>query len=306
MSLTLKQMRYALAVAEEGHFGRAAERCHVTQSALSQQIRLLEAACDMPLFDRMGRRVRVTPFGREFLERAHAILRDTDALISFATSHQGNPARPLRLGIIPTVAPYLLPDVYPALRAQLPGIEFMVSENRTEQLLDNLDNGAIDLALIATDPPVNARLHTAPLFADSFVLATGRGANLPDPADLAQLPKERLLLLDEGHCFRDQAIEACALRGDEAAHTFAATSLSTIVEFVANGQGHTLLPAISLRKEAVDPRIRIHALAAPGAGRMLSLVWRESTPFAELFERIAGIIRETGEKRLAETLPSSA
>ncbi len=303
MSMTLKQMRYALAVAEEGHFGRAADKCHVTQSALSQQIRLLEETCDTPLFDRLGRQVRVTPFGREFLERARSILRDTDALTAFATSHRGNPARPLQLGIIPTVAPYLLPDVYPALRQRLPGIEFLVSENRTEQLLDSLDNGIIDLALIATDPPGNTRLHAEPLFADSFVLATSESANVPDPADLADLPKERIMLLDEGHCFRDQAIEACALRGDEAARTFAATSLSTIVEFVANGQGHTLLPAISLRKEATDPRIRIHALAAPGAGRMLSLVWRESTPFTELFERIAGIIRSTGEARLAETLP---
>lgn len=288
---TLRQLRYAQAVADEGHFGRAANRCHVTQPALSQQIRLLEETCDTKLFDRLGKSVRPTPFGQEFLGRAKAILKDTEALMAFATGHNGKPSRPIRFGLIPTVAPYLLPTIYPALQQNLPDIDFTISESRTERLLEGLENGNIDIALIATDPPEDARLTVAPLFDDPFVLATSQDSNLPDPANLNDIPKERILLLDEGHCFRDQAIEACSLRSDEASRTFAATSLSTIVEFVANGQGVTLLPSIALKKEAADPRIKISALA-PGAGRNLSLVWRETTPFGEVFEEIAGVIRE--------------
>jgi len=293
MELTLKQMRYACAVADHGHFGKAATACHVTQSALSQQIRLLEDICGTALFDRLGKRVRTTPFGAEFVSRARRILSESEALTGFAAGHEGNPTHPLRFGLIPTVAPYLLPGIYPALKRTLPEIEFQIVESHTEDLLDRLDKGQLDLALTATDPPKGARLSTAPLFSDPFVLASSREAAMPDPALLDKLPKDRILLLDEGHCFRDQAIEACALRDIDTGKAFAATSLSTIVEFVANGQGITLLPTISLKKEANDPRIKISPLAAPGAGRELRLVWRQATPFANLFEKIAAIIRET-------------
>jgi len=303
MPITLKQMRYALAVAEERHFGRAAERCNVTQPALSQQIHLLEQICGTPLFDRGVKRFRITPFGQEFIARAATILGETDALIGFAATHSGKPARALRLGIIPTVAPYLLPEIYPALREHLPDLDFAISESRTDHLLAELNSGDLDIALIGTDPPANARLASAALFADPFVLATGPTTSLPDPVDLNTLPHEQIMLLDEGHCLRDQAMEACALRGPESSRAFAATSLSTIVEFVANGQGITLLPTISLRKETADPRISIHTLAAPGAGRILSLVWREATPFAPLFVEIAKIVKQAGEQRLVQSLP---
>ncbi len=306
MSITLKQMRYARAVAEEGHFGRAAERCNVTQPALSQQIHLLEQICGTPLFDRAGKRFRITPFGQEFIARATTILGETEALIGFAATHSGKPARALRFGIIPTVAPYLLPELYPALRQQMPGLDFAISESRTEHLLAELDIGNLDIALIATEPPATARLARVALFADAFVLATGPSTEIADPIDLNTLPQDRILLLDEGHCFRDQAMEACALRGADATRTFAATSLSTIVEFVANGQGMTLLPAISLKKETADPRITIHTLAAPGAGRTLSMVWREATPFTNLFLEIAKLVKSAGETRLSEVLPAKA
>lgn len=298
---TLKQLRYALALAKEGHFNRAAANCHVTQPALSQQIKLLEQSCGTLLFDRIGKSVKLTPFGQEFLARARVIIDETEALISFASSHSGTPSHPVRFGIIPTVAPYLLPTIYPALRTALADIDFVISENHTEQLLLALENGETDLALLATDPPIGSRLSCAPLFADPFVLATQQSAEISEPVNLDELPKDRILLLDEGHCFRDQAIEACALGDTAAKRTFAATSLSTIVEFVANGQGITLLPTISLKKEAADPRIQITSLAAPGAGRMLSLVWRDTTPFTELFDKIAEIIRTVAEVKLMDT-----
>jgi len=298
MTVTLKQMRYAITLAETGHFGRAAERCRVTQPALSQQIQLIEDFCCAPLFDRLGKSVRPTPLGTEFVSRARKVLDAAEDLLAFAQGHAGAPSAPIRFGLIPTVAPYLLPDIFPALQAELPELAFRASESRTETLLKALAEGELDLALIATDPPPGGpRLTMARLFADPFVLAASQDEAPDGPVRLSTLAPERILLLDEGHCFRDQAIAACAIDADPSARTFAATSLSTIVEFVANGQGLTLLPEIAVRKEATDPRIVIRQLASPGAGRELSLVWREATPFAATYEKIAEIIRNAHRLR---------
>lgn len=293
MNFTLRQLRYAAALAEAGHFGRAAEACFVTQPALSQQIRQLEQACGSPIFDRLGKSVRPTPFGEAFLARAQLVLDQGSALAAFVEAQTGRPGRPIRFGLIPTVAPYLLPDVFPALTRSLPDLEFAVSENRTDPLLASLAEGSIDLALIATDlPPGGPKMRVAPLFEDPFYLAATPGAPYPDPVPLAAIGGDRVLLLDEGHCLRDQAIAACALRSAGTSRAFAATSLSTIVEFVANGQGVTLLPGIALRKEASSSRIDLHRLAPPGASRRLSLVWRDGSPFSPIYEQIADVIRD--------------
>jgi len=300
---TLRQLNYARILAETGHFGRAAERCHVTQPALSQQIRQLEEICGGALFDRGPRTVAPTPLGREFLARARRVLDEADDLERFASALADGPQRPVRFGLIPTVAPYLLPFIYPTLTAGLPGTSFSVSEGQTDHLIESLASGDLDLALIATDPPeTGPRLASIPLFADPFVLACNSAKPFAEPVRLTDIPAEQILLLDEGHCFRDQAIEACMLRHRISGRTFAATSLSTIVEFVAGGQGVTLLPAISLHKEAGDPRIRICELAAPAPSRTLSLVWREATPFGELFRKVAEIIRDKGSAQFAEPL----
>ncbi|MGB3336436.1 MAG: hydrogen peroxide-inducible genes activator [Devosia sp.] len=292
MNISLRQMEYALAVARAGHFGRAAEACAVSQPALSQQILALEGLCGTPLFDRLRSGVRLTPFGREFLELAAEVVKRAEAVDAFVLGQSGQPHRPIRFGLIPTVAPYLLPEIFPALTRGLPGLDFTVSENRTDALIAGLVEGSIDVALIGTDPPKDGPLLVSrPLFEDPFVLATSSKDGTTDPVSLASLAPERILLLDEGHCFRDQTIAACRLDSDPSARTFAATSLSTIVEFVANGQGVTLLPRIALRKEATDPRIAIHDLVSPGAGRLLSLVWRQATPYGATFEKIAEVIR---------------
>ena len=296
MTISLKQMRYALAVAAEGHFGRAAEACSVSQPALSQQILALEALCGTALSDRLKSGIRLTPFGQDFMAMAREAVKAADALDDFALGRAGQLDRPLRFGLIPTVAPYLLPRIYPALRKGLPEVTFTISESRTESMLDALHDGRLDLALIATEPSARGpRLVTRSLFDDPFVLATPRSEGAVDPVSLSALPPERILLLDEGHCFRDQAISACGLDGDRSARAFAATSLATIVEFVANGQGVTLLPQIALRKEASDPRIAIHTLSEPTAGRQLRLVWRDATPYAAIFERIVEVIRASHE-----------
>ncbi len=289
--ITLRQMQYAAALAETGHFGRAAERCHVTQPGLSQQIRQLEDMCGAALFDRLGKSVRLTPLGREFVERTRPILQQTQALESFLAGHGGRPTRPLRFGLIPTVAPYLLPDIFPALQTGLPDIHFSIVENRTEALISGLDDGTLDLALIASEPREGwPRMTSRPLFPDDFVLATGTDQPAGTPVRLHAIDKDRMLLLDEGHCFRDQTIAVCGLDAEASRRTFAATSLSTIVEFVAAGQGITLLPQIAVRKEAAGGRIAIHRLASPGAMRLLSLVWRQGSPFADLFADVAETI----------------
>ena len=292
MSITLKQMRYALAVARTGHFGQAAEDCAVSQPALSQQILALETLCGSALFDRLKSGVRLTPFGRDFVELARTAVSAAEALDDFALHRAGRADRPIRFGLIPTVAPYLLPEIFPKLTRHLPDLKFTISESRTEDMLAAISDGSLDLALIASEPPAKGpRLVVSPLFEDPFVLATPRGEETAEPVSLAALAPERILLLDEGHCFRDQTISACRLEGERSTRTFAATSLSTIVEFVANGQGVTLLPRIALRKEASDPRIAIHRIADPAAGRQLSLVWREATPLCATFEEIAEVIR---------------
>jgi LysR family hydrogen peroxide-inducible transcriptional activator len=293
MQVSLKQMRYAVAVARTGHFGRAAETCAVTQPALSQQIIALEALCGTPLFDRLKTGVRVTPFGHEFVLLAEQALRSAEALESFALRHADRPDRPLRFGLIPTVAPYLLPEIFPTLAQTMPDLRFAISEAQTDQLLASLADGRLDLALIATEPPHGGpRLVVNALFDDHFVLATPSNEEVTQPVSLTAIAPERMMLLDEGHCFRDQAIAACGLPG-RGKSTFAATSLSTIVEFVASGQGVTLLPEIALRKEGKNPRIAVHPLNDPTASRKLRLVWREATPFGKTFEAIADQIRQT-------------
>lgn len=299
MIFSLKQLHYAVTIAQTRHFGRAAEQCAVSQPALSQQIQLLETMCGTPIFDRLRSGVGLTPFGRDFIERARDVLRRADELDSFAQGYTGKPNRPLRFGLIPTVAPYLLPEVFPALTEQFPDLRFTVSESRTDALLEGLQEGSLDIALIASDPPGGgARLSVETLFDDPFVLATARNETTEGPVTLSMLDPSRILLLDEGHCFRDQAIAACGLDGKRGSGTFSATSLSTIVEFVANAQGVTLLPSIALRKEASNPRIAIHPLDDAKAHRELRLVWREATPFRATFEEIAEVIRDT--RRLSQ------
>lgn len=292
MSITLKQMKYVVALAETAHFGKAATRCNVTQSALSQQLKLTEQICGARLFLRSESGARPTPFGREFIARAQEILNDAERLENFALNHGGHPNRPITFGLIPTVAPYLVAEIYPMLRAALPDISINVSESRTEQLLAQLAEGTLDVGLIATPLPKTPHLINRVIIEDPFVVVAPARNTFKGPIQLNALSKNEVLLLDEGHCLRDQAMDACALSAGEVRRAFAATSLSTIVEFVANGQGVTLLPSISLKKEAADPRVQIVALASPGASRTLSLVWHPGSPFAQLFDVFAQTIRE--------------
>lgn len=300
LSITLRQLHYVQIIADEGHFGRAAARCHVTQPALSQQVKLLEERCGLPIFDRLGKAVRLTPFGRDFLGHAARVLSAAQDLESFADMTAGQPARPLRFGLIPTVAPYLLPHILPALTAANADTHFSISEGKTDRLLGALLEGEMDLALLGTLPP-SASFESTPLFSDPFILAAPAGSGIGNPVDLATLPQNRFLLLEDGHCLREQMLDACALRTETRGRRFAATSLTTILELVAAGYGVTLLPAISLRREMNDARIEFLQLATP-ASRTLRLVWRTGSPYETLFRSVAETIRETGGTLLASEL----
>jgi len=292
MNITLKQMRYVIAVEKASHFGRAAALCHVTQPALSQQISQLETLCGATIFERSQKPVRPTPFGREFISRAKQIIANSKNLEDFALSHSGLPFSPIRFGLIPTIAPYLLPEIFPPLLKKFPDPGFKIMEGQTEKLQNMLSAGDLDIALIATEPPKNGvALSAIKLFEDPFVLATSHDAKFKTPVRLSNLPREQLLLLDEGHCFRDQMIEFCDLEKEQKTNSFSATSLSTIMAFVANSQGLTLLPKLSISREANDPRIKIFQLDPPVASRTVSLVFRSNSPFKSLFEDIAEQIR---------------
>lgn len=286
--MTLKQMRYALAVQKYGHFGSAAEKCHVTQPALSQQIQTLETQCGKKIFERLGKRVIPTRFGEVFLLEAGRIVAQVDALEEAAHEARFGLSAPIRGALIPTIAPYFLPHLLTTLAENFPTQLFNLGEMQTEMLLAQLADGELDFGIIGTKPPLE-RFEAQPLFDDPFVLAAARHKNLQDPVDLNLMQNEELLLLSEGHCFRDQAIEACSLDPNprNKDQSFAATSLATIVELVAKGFGVTLLPAMCLAREIRSDAIALHELKSPGAHRTISMVWRRTSAQKQQLRQIA-------------------
>ena len=265
---TLRQLRYLTALADERHFGRAAAACHVTQPALSMQIRELEAELDLVLVER-GRSASVlTPDGAALAERARALTAGVKDLEDFARERRGAGSRRLALGMIPSVAPYLLPRAAPVLQAALPELELRVRETQTAALLTELAAGELD-AVIAAAPLAGDGFETTTLFEDPFLLASPASAPLA-AEDPRRLPPDRLLLLEEGHCLRDQALGACEI-SDLA--TFGATSLTTLLQLVAHGQGVTLLPQMAA-KDLADPRISLARFPEPAPRRTIVMAWR--------------------------------
>ncbi|MBB3710695.1 LysR family hydrogen peroxide-inducible transcriptional activator [Limimaricola variabilis] len=277
MNPSLKQLRYFVALAETGGFGRAAEIVHVTQPALSQQIKELETILGVELVERLPRGVRLTRAGREVLERSRRIMAEVADLERAARMTRGLSGR-LRLGVIPTVAPYLLPLALTRLRARDLTLDIRVREAQTEALLADLEAGRID-AMVAALPVAEPNLAVTPLITDRFVLAgtpgrlarwaEGRSALRPDA-----LAPDQLLLLDEGHCLADQALEVCGLRG-RGRVDLGASSLATLTGLVAEGFGLTLLPEIALRAEtAAAPGLALRRFADPEPARELALIRR--------------------------------
>lgn len=293
MKITLRQLRYFQALARARHFGQAAAQVSVTQPALSAQIQQLEAELGGPLVDRALPGLPLTPLGRTVLAHAESVLAELRGLEEAARDARGAGIE-LNIGIIPTVAPYLAPQLLPLIRGH--GGNVTIREAVTDTLLAELREGAIDAALLAFPVPA-AAVEAVPLFEDRFLLALPPRALAPDDAPVArpdQLPPDRLLLLDEGHCLGDQTLSACGLRRDGGRRRFGAASLVTLAHLVASGQGMTLLPEIAA---ATDGRgMRLSRFAEPQPGRVIGLVRAGRGAAPAWFETLAGYVRQAADR----------
>jgi LysR family transcriptional regulator, hydrogen peroxide-inducible genes activator len=295
---TLRQLQYAVAVADELSFRRAAELCGVSQPSLSAQLAELESLLKVRLFERDRRRVLLTPAGEALIPRARQLLLVADDLAPAARALEDPLAGTLRIGVIPTISPYLLPAVVPALRRKHPRLTVAWVEDKTSSLVAQLAAGTLDAALLALEAELGDLAHEV-IASDPFVLATP--ANDPlgaprTPATLDELQGKRMLLLDEGHCLREQALSFCH-QADVREMTFRATSLSTLAQMVAGGAGITLLPELAVPSETRRSAIRVRKLAEPTPARTIALVWRKSSPLADALRRLASTLREARSPR---------
>jgi LysR family hydrogen peroxide-inducible transcriptional activator len=291
--VSLRQLRYFSTVARTGHFGAAAEQCAVTQPALSMQIQELEKELGLQLLERGRKGVALTAGGREIADHAARVLANVRDLVDSARHLSGSFSGPFRLGAIPSIAPYLLPQLLPLIRARHPELDLHLRETQTHRLLEELVDGDLDLVLLAL-PVDHAGVETLSLFEDRFLLAIPASRsiakNVRATPDL--LREDRLLLLEEGHCLRDQALAFCHLRQVESIDTFGASSLSTIVQMVSNGLGLTLLPELSLELEAKRAAIRLMRFTNPEPQRIIGLAWRETSPRKRDFAALGDLIVE--------------
>ncbi len=288
--LSLRQLQYLVAIAESGSFHAAAALCHVSQPSLSSQVAQAEAALGVQVFERDRRRVLVTQAGEEVLRRARAILLSADDLIDAVAQLADPLAGRLRLGVIPTISPYLLPDVAPALRREFPKLQVQWWEDRTSGLISGLQSAALDAVVLALEAELGHVEH-AVIGYDPFVLAAAPGHPLlrrerPPQAD--ELNNSELLLLTEGHCLRDQVLSACKRASGSA---FGATSLPTLVQMVLSGDGVTLLPTLSLASENRRGELWTRSFAKPGLGRTLALAWRPGSATTELLHKVASLMK---------------
>jgi len=275
----LRQLRYFEALARHGHFGRAAEACSISQPALSVQIRDLEATIGQVLFERSARQVRLTRFGEDFAIRVRDVLRSVDELSEMARVAGSGLSGSLRLGIIPTIAPYLLPRVIEALTAAYPDLDLHVRETITPRLLEELGEGRLDAAIVAL-PVSEPSVTEVPLFDESLLLvrpASEEDAPVPRPDALQDM---RLLLLEEGHCFRDQALSFCHLAQSGRGEGLDGSSLSTLVQMVSAGLGVTLIPEMAVPVETRSANVSLAHFPAPEPGRTVGMIWRKSSPLA--------------------------
>jgi LysR family transcriptional regulator, hydrogen peroxide-inducible genes activator len=296
--ITLKQLRFFDGVARLGHFGRAAEACSVTQPALSMQIKELERELGVELIERRPQGLTLSKAGQEIARRAARILTETRDLADFARQSGAVLSGSLHLGIIPTAAPYLLPPLLPLLREKYPDLDLHIRETQTEQLVQQLRDGSLDLLLLAL-PLDYPDIETTKLFEDRFLLAMPRNRRISSRirATTDLMKEDRLLLLEEGHCLRDQALAFCELRRVENVDTFGASSLSTLVQMVSNGMGLTLLPEISIDHETRHGGIRLMRFAEPEPMRTLGLAWRSTSPRKRDFIEFGKLIAAGPAKR---------
>ncbi|PSL20152.1 LysR substrate-binding domain-containing protein [Shimia abyssi] len=299
INVTLRQLRYFDALARQGHFGRAAETCSISQPALSVQIKELEDTLGVQLFERSARKVRLTNVGEDVLTRAREILLSIEELGDLARASQQGLSGRLRLGVIPTIAPYLLPSIMRTLGKNFPALDIHVRETLTSTLLREMDEGRLDAAILAL-PLDDPTLTEVDLFSEEFVLvraATDAGKPIPNVDTLHRM---RLLLLEEGHCFRDQALEFCNIGGTTPTDGFDGSSLSTLVQMVGSGIGVTLIPEMAVSVETRSAPVIVSHFAAPAPQRRVGMVWRKTNPLADRLEQIAEGVRQSANDLAAQ------
>lgn len=291
--MTLQELKYLVALADHGHFGRAAEACFITQSTLSTQIKKLEDFLGVTLFDRSLKRVTPTPIGREILQAARNIVEEAERIREVAKHAQDPMTRTIHLGVIPTLGPYYLPHALTLVHKKHPGLRMLLREEMTPQILQHLVDGKLDAGLLAL-PVTDDSLRVEPLFYEPFYAALPAGHALArrDVLKVSDIMAEKLLLLDEGHCLRDQALDVCGT-GSRGREEVRATSLETLRQMVAMGLGLTLLPALAVdaAPRANKKAVEIRPFKAPPPGRTIALVWRKRAPFPETFERLAQTLK---------------
>ena len=291
INLTLKQLRYFEALARHRHFGRAADACAITQPALSMQMKDLEKTLGTPLFERTARQVQLSNFGDAFSLRVRDILRSVDELEKLAIASHSRLVGRLRIGVIPTIAPYLLPTLISKLTAMNGDIDIHVRETVTANLIQEVMDGRLDTAIVAL-PISEPSLREVALLSEDFVLVRpSKDAALPVP-DRENLREMRLLLLEEGHCFRDQALSFCNVPSAQPREMLDASSLSTLVQMVSAGIGITLIPQMAVPVETRMRAVSVARFAGEQPSRLIGMIWRKTSPLTKQLLQIAEVVRE--------------
>ena len=290
---TLRQLQYFLALTETEHFGRAAERCFVSQSAFSNAIRELESHLEAELVDRTNRTVTITATGQEVAVQARLVLRDVEDLVDTARGPGEPLTGELRLGIIPTIAPFVLPKALPRLRKQYPDLELLLTEDQTDRIYKRLMDGDLDVLLLAL--PWDMRgVDELPLYRDTFCLACREGTKRVDPENyrFSRLDSDSILLLEDGHCLRDHALAACKIRGTEKVRRFGASSLLTLIEMVDADLGVTFLPEMARDSTLLrNTRVKLWPIGE-SSYRTIGLVWRKGSRRVEEFKLLGEFLKE--------------
>ncbi|MGH8285692.1 MAG: LysR substrate-binding domain-containing protein [Steroidobacteraceae bacterium] len=292
--IKLKDLRYLVAVADARHFGRAAERCFVSQPTLSAQLKKLEDYLGVQLIERQPKRICLTEAGREVVARARRILEASDEVVQLARTHRDPLAGKLRVALLPTIGPYLLPQLAPQVRKRLPRLELMLYEYQTAAMLQKLQAGEIDLGILALPVPLDG-LDARDLYEEPFVVALPENHRLAKRTSVRveDLGEETLLLLEDGHCLRDQALEVCSRVGVHEKQDFRATSLETLRQMVATGGGITLLPELASRGAYGAARgVVVRPFARPAPVRRVGAVWRKSTARRGAIDALCKLIAE--------------
>ena len=305
INLSLRQLRYFDALARHGHFGRAAESCSISQPALSMQIKEMEEALGGMLLERSARQVALTRFGEELVERVRDILRSVEELGDFARAAHARFVGRLHIGMIPTVAPYLLPKVIGNLSRTYPELDIQVREALTPRLIQELAEGRLDTAILAL-PVSEPSLTEVALFSENFLLVRPREDERTPVPSSEMLREMRLLLLEEGHCFRDQALSFCKKQSSAPREMLDANSLSTLVQMVSAGIGVTLIPEMAVAVETRSASVSVARFKNPQPSRTIGMVWRKTSPLARQLLQISEVVCQSAGKARARSRPNGA